>query len=58
MDSLNTVFWILMSISTVALVAFAGTLATWEWQFFSANRPVRIARHESITSYYGHRLAH
>lgn len=54
MDNLNTVFWILMTISAVAVVAFAATLATWGTQIVKANRPVRKERHESIPTYYGH----
>lgn len=57
MEHLNTVFWILMTISAVSVVAFFGFLATWVAQIVKANRPVRIERHESIPRYYGHMVA-
>lgn len=53
MENLNLVFWILMTISAIGVVAFVGTLAVWGKRFFSANRPVRVQRHESIPQYYG-----
>ena len=52
MDNVNTVFWILMTISAVSLIAFGATLAVWGRQFIAANRPVRQQRHESIPTYY------
>ncbi|MHA6750634.1 hypothetical protein WDY66_00965 [Dermacoccus nishinomiyaensis] len=57
MNNLNTVFWILMTISAVGIVAFFGVLATWGAQIVKANRPVRLERHESIPSYYGRMVA-
>lgn len=54
MENLNTVFWVLMTISAVAVIAFAATLATWGTQFIKANRPVRLERRESIPTYYRH----
>ena len=57
MDNITTVFWALMTISAIGVIAFVATLATWGTQFFAANRPVRLERHESIPSYYGRMFA-
>ena len=56
MNNLNAVFWVLMTISAVALIAFAATVITWSVKFFAANRPVRKQRQMSIPQHYG-RLA-
>lgn len=53
MDNITTVFWILMTISAIGVIAFVATLATWGVQLVKANRPVRKERHESIPTYYG-----
>ncbi|MBZ4498551.1 MULTISPECIES: hypothetical protein [Dermacoccus] len=53
MDNITTVFWALMTISAIGVIAFVATLATWGTQFFAANRPVRKERRESIPAYYG-----
>lgn len=45
MDNITTVFWILMTISAIGVIAFVATLATWGVQLVKANRPVRKERH-------------
>lgn len=53
MNNISTVFWALMTISAIGVVAFVATLAVWGREFIAANRPVRLERRQSIPTYYG-----